>query len=287
MLGLILGISFVVFAITWDGGHLSAFVRLPVLGLVLGGAFSATLSSYYPVQLWKALRGYGRASRLESRKARALVRLARYAYVARHQGLLQLEQESKNEPEQVVSRALQALADGSSFEEAQCLAEACASREVREIAMMERFLESIGGFCPTFGLLGTVIGLVTMLAGLKHSEAMAQGIASAFVATFYGMFLSNVVFLPWANRARETAKEYERFVDNLLLGVRLVQSGTAPLLLAERLKEAMGLTTMPKLQTQEDKATDPRVISLHGAKTQSESSPAPGLKKRLARLGQS
>eukprot|EP01012_Entosiphon_sulcatum_P026176 TRINITY_DN31579_c0_g1_i1.p1 TRINITY_DN31579_c0_g1~~TRINITY_DN31579_c0_g1_i1.p1 ORF type:complete len:286 (-),score=45.89 TRINITY_DN31579_c0_g1_i1:368-1225(-) len=284
MVGLILGIACVFCAITWEGGQLSAFIRLPVLGLVLGGAFSATISSYYPSQLWNAMRGYRRASRLESRKARALVRLARYTYVARHQGLLQLEQEAKKEPEQVVARALQALADGSSFEEAECLAEACAAREVRDIGMVERFLESIGGFCPTFGLLGTVIGLVTMLAGMKQSEAMAQGIASAFVATFYGMFLSNVVFLPWANRARETAKEYERFVDNLLLGVRLVQSGTAPLLLAERLKEAMGLTHTPKLQTQEEKPNDSRVLRMPSPKAQPDQS-APGLKKkRLAPL---
>ena len=277
MLGLVLGIACVVCAITWDGGHLAAFVRLPVLALVLGGAFSATISSYFPRQLWNALRGYGRASRLETRKSQALVRLSRYAYVARHQGMLQLESEAKKEPEQVVARALQALADGSSFEEAHCLAEACAAREIRDIGMVERFLESIGGFCPTFGLLGTVIGLVTMLAGAKQSDAMASGIASAFVATFYGMFLANVVFLPWATRARETAKEYERFVDNLLLGVRLVQSGTAPLLLAERLKEAMGLTVMPVLATQEDKSRGARVVKIQNGQ--------PDLKKRLARLG--
>ena len=283
MLGLILAVACVIGAITWDGGHLASFVRLPVLGLVLGGAFSATISSYYPSQLWKALRGYGRASRIEARKSQALVRLTRYAYVARHQGLLQLEAEAKKEPEQVLSRALQALADGSSFDEAHCLAEACAAREIREIGMVERFLESVGGYCPTFGLLGTVIGLVTMLAGAKQADAMASGIASAFVATFYGMFLSNVVFLPWANRARETAKEYEQFVSNLLLGVRLVQSGTAPLLLAERLKEAMGLTMMPALQTQEDKKTrDSRVVKMRTAQPDPSDQ---SLKKRLARLG--
>lgn len=282
MLGLILGIACVVCAITWDGGHLAAFVRLPVLSLVLGGAFSATISSYYPSQLWKALRGYGRASCLETRKSQALVRLSRYAYVARHQGLLQLETEARKEPELVLARALQALADGSSFEEAHCLAEACAAREIRDIGMMERFLESVGGFCPTFGLLGTVIGLVTMLAGSKQSDAMAGGIASAFVATFYGMFLANVVFLPWANRAREAAREYERFVDNLLLGVRMVQSGTAPLMLAERLKEAMGLTSMPLLHTQEEKPRDSRVVKIRNGQPDP---PAQGLKKRLARLG--
>ncbi|MBN9414623.1 hypothetical protein ABS71_02475 [bacterium SCN 62-11] len=283
MLGLILAIACVVGAITWDGGHLASFVRLPVLALVLGGAFSATISSYYPSQLWNALRGYRRASRIETRKSQALVRLTRYAYVVRHQGLLQLEAEAKKEPEQVLSRALQALADGSSFDEAHCLAEACAAREIREIGMVERFLESVGGYCPTFGLLGTVIGLVTMLAGAKEADAMAGGIASAFVATFYGMFLSNVVFLPWANRARETAKEYEHYVGNLLLGVRLVQSGTAPLLLAERLKEAMGLSMMPALQTQEDKkARDSRVVKIRTA--QSDASDQ-SLKKRLARLG--
>ena len=282
MLGLILGIACVVCAITWDGGHLAAFVRLPVLSLVLGGAFSATISSYYPAQLWSALRGYGRASRLETRKSQALVRLSRYAYVARHQGMLQLEAEAKKEPEQVLARAMQALADGASFEEAHCLADACAAREIRDIGMIERFLESIAGFCPTFGLLGTVIGLVTMLAGAKQADAMAGNIASAFVATFYGMFLANVVFLPWANRARETAKEYERFVDNLLLGVRLVQSGTAPLLLAERLKEAMGLTFMPPLQSREEKPGDSRVVKIRNGQSEQ---PAQALKKRFARLG--
>ena len=282
MLGLILGIACVVCAITWDGGHLAAFVRLPVLSLVLGGAFSATISSYFPAQLWSALRGYGRASRLETRKSQALVRLSRYAYVARHQGMLQLEAEAKKEPEQVLARAMQALADGASFEEAHCLADACAAREIRDIGMIERFLESIAGFCPTFGLLGTVIGLVTMLAGAKQADAMAGNIASAFVATFYGMFLANVVFLPWANRARETAKEYERFVDNLLLGVRLVQSGTAPLLLAERLKEAMGLTFMPPLQSQEEKPGDSRVVKIRNGQSEQ---PAQALKKRFARLG--
>jgi len=282
MLGLILGIACVVCAITWDGGHLAAFVRLPVLSLVLGGAFSATISSYFPSQLWSALRGYGRASRLETRKSQALVRLSRYAYVARHQGMLQLEAEAKKEPEQVLARAMQALADGASFEEAHCLAVACAAREIRDIGMIERFLESIAGFCRTFGLLGTVIGLVTMLAGAKQADAMAGNIASAFVATFYGMFLANVVFLPWANRARETAKEYERFVDNLLLGVRLVQSGTAPLLLAERLKEAMGLTFMPPLQSQEEKPGDSRVVKIRNGQSEQ---PAQALKKRFARLG--
>lgn len=282
MLGFILGLGCVLAAIAWEGSQLSHFIRLPVLVLVLGGSLGATLTSHSPRQVWKAFMKYRQMKDLQKRALEVLPRLARYAGIVRHQGALKLDGESKKEPEPIVARALDALADGADAEEIEALTEACVAEDMRGVEAVERFYESLGGACPTFGLIGTVIGLVTMLAGQKHPDLMSQGISSSFVATFYGMMLANILFLPLAAKAREVAKEYERFTDNLVLGIGMVQAGTAPRTLLERLRGPLGLsqTPLPTPEVKEVKTIAKRIVQL-APKGPGSASPGTGSKKSL------
>ncbi|MBT9587020.1 MotA/TolQ/ExbB proton channel family protein [bacterium] len=280
MFGFLLGVGCILAAICWEGGPVTAFVRPSILVLVLGGALGATFTSHSVVTVWKAFCSSSRGGCLKKRKYETLIRLSRYAGIVRHKGHLALEVEVKNEPDPVLAAALQAVVDGCRLEEVENFACAGYSREIRDVQTIERFYESLGGSCPTFGLIGTVVGLVSMMVGMKNPDMMARGMASSFVATFYGMLLSNVLFLPLSSRAREKVKEFECFSDNVLTGLRLVQAGAAPRTLLERLGEPMGLEHVPTFQEAEVTEHAKRIVSFEGKSRENGSS----LKKRFAKF---
>jgi len=280
MFGFLLGVGCILAAICWEGGPINAFVRPSILILVLGGALGATFTGHSVVTVWKSFWASRRVGRLGKRKRETLIRMSRYAGVVRHQGHLALEAEVKNEQDPVLAAALQAVADGCRPEEVENITNAGYSREIDDVQTLERFYESLGGSCPTFGLIGTVVGLVSMMVGMKNPEMMARGMASSFVATFYGMLLSNVLFLPLASRARERVKEFECFSHNVLMGLRLVQAGAAPRTLFERLSEPMGLDLVPTVQEAEVNAHVKRIVPFEGKARESGAS----LKRRFAKL---
>ena len=251
-IGVLVSFLCVFVALHLQGGDASSFVSLPAFTIVVGGSLGAALVSFRPSQLLASWRVWRKSQGLRRRAASFAPRLARYAGTVRHRGVLLLEKDLTNEPDPLVKYGLQQLVEGCTPDEVHVRLEHKLQGELQQMAVGERFFEAIGGYSPTFGIIGTVMALVAVLTDLGQPDKLAQGIATAFVATFYGVLLANVVALPLASRLREHAQEYLQFLDNLYLGMQLVHRGEAPLTLVERLGQSLAASGGGRRQQSED-----------------------------------
>jgi chemotaxis protein MotA len=239
-IGLALGLAGIIGSVMIDGGNLLAFANLSALLIIGGGTLGAAMVSTtlrdvlrLPVLLRKALWGWVGAD------TQFLIQtLIRAAQRARKDGILALEgMGSDPATDPFLARGIRLIVDG---------ADETTTREIlrSEIAAMKRrhqrgisLLECMGGYSPTMGIIGTVLGLVHVLSKLGEggTDGMGEGIAVAFIATLYGIFSANVLFLPLAGNLQAKSAEEAFRREMLLEGILGIQAGHNPHLLELRL----------------------------------------------------
>ena len=172
----------------------------------------------------------------------AVTTLARLADVARRKGMLALEAELERVDDAAIRDGVQLLVDGLDAEQVR-------ERVEIDIAAVEErhllgigFFKTLGGYSPTFGMLGTVIGLINMLQNLTDPAQLGIGMALALLTTFYGVLFANLLWLPLANRLTRL-NELELGVRDVILdGLLSIQEGMSPRLLVERLETYLAPT---------------------------------------------
>jgi len=165
--------------------------------------------------------------------AREVVRLAG---LARRKGLLQLESEIAGLDDPFLSKGLALVIDGTDAEMIrETLETEIAAMEARHKASAKLFL-TMGGLAPTLGVTGTVMGLVNMLARVSDPASMGPAIATAFLATLYGVASANLLFIPLGNKLQARSEEESHLYYMLLEGLLSIQSGASPMVIEERLK---------------------------------------------------
>jgi chemotaxis protein MotA len=236
--GLLLALLAVVVATLIDGNSFGALVGPSSLVLVVFGSLGATLMSArlselssLPKAAVVALTGKGVPDVDEQ-----VTQLAGLAEVVRKEGVLALEARMEDIDDAFLQRGIQLLVDGQDAEQ---IAEVL---QIDIAALDERhqrgigFFKTLGGYAPTVGMLGTVIGLVNMLGNLSDPAQLGIGMALALLTTLYGVAFANLVFLPFATKL-EKLNELELSARDVVLdGVLCIQAGMSPRLLVERLE---------------------------------------------------
>jgi chemotaxis protein MotA len=235
--GLVIGVGCLIAALWLEGGHLQQLVNLPAALIVLGGTFGATLIGLSVQQLRDLPHIVRQALVRPSIDIPQTIRwLVTLSEKARRDGLLALEADANAASDEFLRRALQLAIDGTDPE------------LVRDILQLEiTFLEerhrqgeqvftSMGGYAPTMGVLGTVMGLIHMLSRIENPSQMGPAIATAFVATLYGVGSANLLFLPIANKLRTRHAEEVLLREVIVEGVLAIQSGENPRIVEQRLR---------------------------------------------------
>jgi chemotaxis protein MotA len=203
ILGLILGIGSLIGSFLMEGGHLSALVQMPAIILVIFGTFGAAAITTSVKELTN-IPNLIKVALFEARMdTRQLIELIfELSQKARKNGLLSLEKDLDGIKEPFLKKAIQLAIDG--FETNKI-------REILEIEMAyieERhkagamFFNKLGGFSPTLGIMGTVLGLIHALGNMENSSNMAAAIASAFIATLWGVAMANLIYLPISDKLK-------------------------------------------------------------------------------------
>jgi chemotaxis protein MotA len=154
---------------------------------------------------------------------------------ARREGLLGLEDMTKNMEDPFLKKGVQMIVDGADA------ASVYDTLSVEVKAMKERhkavagWYTAAGVFAPSFGILGAVIGLIAVMAKLDDPAALGHGIAAAFVATFWGVFWANALFLPWGAQLKRLSTAEAAHKEMIIQGIIALQSGVAPRALNDRL----------------------------------------------------
>ncbi len=229
ILGLVLGIGSLIVSFLMEGGHLSALVQIPAMILVIVGTFGAaaiTTSVKSLTNIPSLLKIAFFEAPMDTRQLIDLI--SDLAQKARKNGLLSLEKDLDKIKEPFLKKAIQLAIDG--FETNKI-------REILEIEMayMEErhkagamFFNKLGGFSPTLGIMGTVLGLIHALGNMESSSNMASAIASAFIATLWGVAMANLIYLPISDKLKHKHQSEALYLEIITEGVISLAMGDNP-----------------------------------------------------------
>jgi chemotaxis protein MotA len=234
--GLLIGVGAIVAGNALEGGYLSSLINLPALLIVFGGTFGAvvvqtpvsTLSRAFSMALWLF-----HPPSLDLHK-RALM-VGDWCRIARRDGMLGLEKIADSTKDPFIARGLGLVVDGTSPRTIREILETQTQRRLERELDAAAVFASMGGYAPTIGLIGAVLGLMQVLGNLSEPEQLGPGIASAFVATVYGVGVANLLFLPLAERLKTLVLDDANLDDMLIDGVVALAQGEHPRIIETRL----------------------------------------------------
>ena len=252
MLGIVIAMVALIVSVFLEGGTPTAFLNLPASIIVFGGTLGATMASFSVAEVKKLpkLIGIGvKGSKSSGPEKRE--QLIHFAERARREGLLALESEVGDVDDKFLRRGLQMVIDGMSPETVEEILEldieAMQQRHAKNAAMFT----AMGGYAPTMGIIGTVMGLVNVLSHLDEPSGLGHAIAVAFIATLLGVMSANVVWLPIASslKQKDAAEAEERRM--CVVAILAIQAGDNPRIVAQKLDSIVGPAPAPKAATEE------------------------------------
>lgn len=250
LLGIALGFGLILNGISF--AKIGNFIDIPSMVIVIGGTLSATLSSY-PFSILKDIpKHFTILFRGKSFDVPKLIdQLVDLATVARSSGLLALEDKAAEIKDPFFKQSVLMIVDANDPEKVRLLLE----RELENVMVRHDqaagLYEKAASFAPSFGMIGTLIGLINMLKGLDlsggGSSSIGQDMSVALITTFYGCILANVIFNPIAKKLRIRQDEEELFCSTIIEGIIAIQAGENPKYLREHLLTSLKQSQQRKL----------------------------------------
>ena len=236
-IGLVVGFGALVLGLVLENGELVSFVKPSAAAIVFGGTIGAALISFpgaIMAQLPKRiLQTFVHKEESPLAVADTLLRLAERA---RREGLLALEEELPKIENPLLRKGVMLVVDGTDPELVKSVLSADMSVSEREEENVVSLLEAMGGYAPTMGIIGTVMGLVNVLSKMTDPTHLGESIAVAFIATFYGISSANLLWLPLGSKLKKQAENGRMLYEMILEGLASIQSGENPRILRERLQ---------------------------------------------------
>lgn len=238
LIGLILAIVGIIGGNVMEGGNPAALINLPGFMIVILGSLGATMMSQpmsavvgMPRALMKAFMGA--KAHNSSHTVDLFVSMAEKS---RREGLLALEADVDKIDDAFTRKGVQLMIDGTDPELLRQIMEIEADSTKHRAESELQVFEFMGGIAPTIGVLGAVLGLMGVMAHLNEPEKIGEGIATAFVATFYGVFTANVLWLPIAKKLQNNMKHEQHALNVVIEGLMSIQSGDNPRIVREKLE---------------------------------------------------
>jgi len=257
LIGLIVGLGALIGGFVWDGGHLSALFVPSALLIVFGGTIGAVVISF-PMSTLKTLpHAFAVAFKEPKRNPSTTIdEIVEMAAIARREGVLALEQRAQEHTNPFLKDGLLMVVDGTDPELTRQILELEMDAVDHKVESMAKMFESAGGYAPTMGIIGTVMGLIHVLGSLgSDPEALAPAIAVAFCATLYGVMSANAIYLPIGSKIKIRGKEQIAEMELMLEGILALQAGENPQLIKKKLNSFMH-DKNPSNQVGEDGAPD-------------------------------
>ena len=237
IIGILVAFGALYAMITLEGAHVEALLLPAPMVLVFGATIAVGIAGGTMKDFFTAIKAVPGAFKGKSFKPQEIIdQVVGLAEKARSEGLLALEQEADKVSDPFVKGALQNIADGTDGEELRVLLEDEIETRARAGRTAAKFFGQLGGYAPTVGIIGTVVSLTHVLENLSTPEHLGPMIATAFVATLWGLLSANFIWLPIGTRIRRLSDLETERMTLLMEGVLAVQSGSQPRLLGERLR---------------------------------------------------
>ncbi len=254
IIGLVLAFALIVWSILL-GGSLDGFIDMPSVAVVIGGTMGALLISF-PLPTILSMAGFFKKTFLFALDdpGEVIEKMVKYAERARREGMLALEEDSENETDPFLRKGLRLAVDGTDPQLLEKILETDVEQLENRHANGANVLSTGGTFAPAFGMIGTLIGLVNMLANLSDPSQIGAGMATALITTFYGAIMANVIFLPLAGKLETRSKEEIMIKEMIIEGIMAIQSGDSPRIVEEKLKSFLAPAARKKMEEAKEKA---------------------------------
>ena len=237
IIGLIMGFGAVIGGQILEGGHLSALMQPTAALIVLGGTFGAAFISFPMKAILQAVKDIKKVLFIASSNNESVIKdIINYAAKARRNGLISLEQEAQTVKDPFIKKGISLVVDGIDPQKlADTLETEVEAYEEHSKESVE-FFEAAGGYAPTIGIIGAVLGLIHVMSNLSDTSKLGEGIAVAFVATIYGLMTANIVCLPFATKLKSRMKEELVQKKMIIEGLTSIQNGENPHFIEQKLR---------------------------------------------------
>jgi len=238
VLGLLIGIGGILLGNLMEGGHLDSLFQLTAAFIVFGGTLGATMLSNRVEDLQLALSyiKFLFYSTETAERARIATEIIQSAQVARRESILTLESSLTKFRDPFMRSVYRFVIDGVEPEVLRNIFEEEIQVSERRKLAAAKVWSDAGGFAPTVGIIGAVLGLISVMANISDTSLLGQGIAVAFVATIYGVGSANLVFIPIANKLRTLIRFRAETETMILEGALAVINGLNPYLIEQKMR---------------------------------------------------
>jgi chemotaxis protein MotA len=235
--GVVLAVGGILLGLLLEGGNIGQIMQPTAAMIVFGGTLGAILIQY-PLPV--ALSAFKRLAKIfvePTRNAQSTIELlVRYANQARREGIISLDNELTTIKEPFLRRSLMLAVDGTEPQELRKIMELELDNKEEQEEQIPQLFESAGGFSPTIGIIGAVLGLIQVMQHLDKIDEVGKGIAVAFVATLYGVGAANLVLLPAAGKLKIRIRDEQIVREMTLEGVVSILEGMNPRMLETKLR---------------------------------------------------
>lgn len=249
LLGILLALAGILAGLLLEGGHIGQVAQPTAAMIVFGGTLGAVMLQFPLRTVFSAFQRLVRVFFHKGDRGEALLRqIVGFANKARRKGIVSLDQDLPHVADPFLRQALMLAVDGTEPSELRRIMEVQIENVSEIEARIPAVFESAGGFSPTIGIIGAVIGLIQVMQHLDHMDQVGRGIAVAFVATIYGVGAANIFFLPAAGKLRQRVREDQRIKEMALEGVISIVEGMNPRMIEIKLAGFNGSSAAPDLE---------------------------------------
>jgi chemotaxis protein MotA len=237
LIGFVISLGALLAFMILEGADPMSLLFLPAIILVIFATFGAAMSSFTMTDI-KKMPAWFKMGALPAKVPPAseqIATLVSLAEKARKEGLLALEAQVKDIDDPFLKRGLQMGIDGTDPEELRTVLEGEISAKKGEDKVAAKFFNAMGGYAPTVGIIGTVVGLIHVLENLDKPESLGPLIAGAFVATLWGVLSANIFWLPMGAKILRISDLQSAQMELLVEGITEIQAGTSPRAVRQKL----------------------------------------------------
>jgi len=228
ILGSILGLAVILGTIFYEG-NIGIFFNIPAIAIVFGGMTCATMIHFSMSQFLSIFKIIKKTLFQKITSPQEIIQnMVNYAAINRRDGALALEQELGKIRDPFLAKGLQMLIDGQNEESIRELLEMEIQYLQERHSVGKKMLEFMGSSCPSFAMVGTLIGLINMMSRMENPEEIGRGMACALVCTFYGALTANLLFLPLGGKLGQYSKAEKISMEMVLEGLCALARGENP-----------------------------------------------------------
>jgi chemotaxis protein MotA len=235
--GIVIAIAGILGGMTIEGGKIAQIIQPTAAMIVLGGTIGGVMISYpLPVVIGSAKRLnqviFEHGIDMDS----LIKEMVSYAQKARKEGIVSLDNELEKVQNPFLKKSLMLAIDGTEPQELRKMMELEMSNQAEQEEKAPQVFEAAGGYAPTMGIVGAVLGLIQVMQHLSDVSEVGRGIAVAFVATIYGLVCANILFLPSAGKLKHRNRQEELTREMILEGVISILEGLNPRMVETKLR---------------------------------------------------